>query len=204
MTRSASTTPGKRANTPGSPSALCLATLRPDGWAGYEPIDKDQPATIRTTPVRCTGRVLSITADAASGAVRVTAVDINGNTLGQSKPVTGDVTDSPVAWRENVSNTFISCHVEGEVRLSDDIMKRTLGGFYDDKSTLPKNEVGREKYIILGQATSGWTDALWIDWAPNGYNKKMRLMGRPFAEMVGPQKWVHVALVARAGEPMAV
>jgi hypothetical protein len=87
------------------PGALCLATLRPDGWAGYEPIDRDQPATIRTTPVRCTGSVLSITADADGGAVRVTALDADGHTLGQSEPVTGDVTDAPVAWRDGFELT---------------------------------------------------------------------------------------------------
>jgi hypothetical protein len=87
------------------PGALCLATLRPDGWAGYEPIDKGQPATIRTTPVCCTGSVLSITADAAEGAVRVTALDADGHTLGQSEPVNGNVTDAPVAWHDGFELT---------------------------------------------------------------------------------------------------
>jgi hypothetical protein len=35
---------------------FCLATLRPDGFAGYEPVDPASPAMIVTRPVVCPGK----------------------------------------------------------------------------------------------------------------------------------------------------
>ena len=37
---------------------LCLATLRPDGFAGYEPTYENVPATIITKPITCNGKSL--------------------------------------------------------------------------------------------------------------------------------------------------
>jgi hypothetical protein len=75
---------------------LCMATLRPDGFAGYEPVDADKPGVVVTRPVSCSGNTLRITVDAAAGSIRVTAVDADGNKLATSKPITADATDRPV------------------------------------------------------------------------------------------------------------
>jgi hypothetical protein len=46
--------------------SLCLATLRPDGWAGYEPVNAEQAGIVITTPQQCRGK-LTLTADAVKG-----------------------------------------------------------------------------------------------------------------------------------------
>jgi len=75
---------------------LCLATLRPDGFAGYEPLDADRPAIVLSTP-RKIGQKLKITADAQGGAVTVSVLDEDGNVLLKSEPVSGNVTNRTVA-----------------------------------------------------------------------------------------------------------
>ncbi len=77
---------------------LCMATLRPDGFAGYEPIDSDKPGTVVTRPVICQGKTLRLTADAAGGSVRLTVLDTEGKPLGGGKPITGTVTDAVVSF----------------------------------------------------------------------------------------------------------
>ena len=79
---------------------LCLATLRPDGWAGYEPVDSDKPGILLTRPVLATGGPLRVTADAAGGSVQVALVDPHGKTLGQGKPITGNVTGAAVSFSD--------------------------------------------------------------------------------------------------------
>ena len=60
---------------------LCLATLRPDGWAGYEPEDTGTPAIITTRPVHCRSANLWITCDVQRGGhVKVIALDESGLT----------------------------------------------------------------------------------------------------------------------------
>ena len=58
---------------------LCMATLRPDGWAGYVPQDETKPAVLVTNPVTCSGKALRITADVRRGGwVEVTSRDATG------------------------------------------------------------------------------------------------------------------------------
>jgi len=79
---------------------LCLATLRPDGWAGYEPADLAQPATILTKRVVPNGATVRLTADVApGGSVRVSVEGDPTNTLAACVPVTNSVTDAPVTWQ---------------------------------------------------------------------------------------------------------
>jgi len=74
---------------------LCLATLRPDGFAGYEPISEDQPAVISTTAVAYEGQAVQITADVKSGGwVKVVVTDENGTVLATAQPVLQSVTDA--------------------------------------------------------------------------------------------------------------
>lgn len=79
-------------------SSLALATLRPDGWAGYEPEDRSKPGVVTTEPVAYPGGVLTITCDAEGGSVTVAVVDQEGNVLARSKPITGNVTGETVRW----------------------------------------------------------------------------------------------------------
>ena len=80
--------------------SLCLAALRPYGFAGYEPVDTSKVAEIQTVPVLCTGGRLTVTADI--GADGFVTVAVSGDTeLGFDRctPITETVTDDPVAWR---------------------------------------------------------------------------------------------------------
>jgi len=78
---------------------LCLATLRPDGFAGYEPTAEDTPAVVTTKSMPCQGATLRISADVREGgSVTLSIVDANGADLLQSKPITQTVTDGTVEW----------------------------------------------------------------------------------------------------------
>ena len=82
---------------------LCLATLRPDGFAGYEPRSADGAAIITTKPLKGDVASLSITADVQTGgSVRVAVVDGHGRELARAKPVTQTVTGARIAWKRNV------------------------------------------------------------------------------------------------------
>ena len=74
---------------------LCLATLRPDGWAGYVPVDSDRKGVVVTSPLTWRGR-LHLTADAAGGSVQVTVLDDQGEILAEAQPLSGEVTDGEV------------------------------------------------------------------------------------------------------------
>jgi hypothetical protein len=92
---------------------FCLATLRPDGFAGYEPKSAGTPAVITTKPLKCDATSLSITADVRiGGSVRVVAIDEQGKELAISEPVTGTVTDASIRWKRNVEASF-----NGSIRL---------------------------------------------------------------------------------------
>jgi hypothetical protein len=78
---------------------FCLATLRPDGFAGYEPISPDAPAVIATKPILSTGHPVALTADIRrGGSVRASLFDANGNKLAQSKPLRKNATDTKLQW----------------------------------------------------------------------------------------------------------
>ena len=74
---------------------LCLATLRPDGWAGYVPVDPNRKGVVVTSPLTWRGR-LHLTADAAGGSVQVTVLDGRGGVLAEAQPLKGEVTDGEV------------------------------------------------------------------------------------------------------------
>ena len=93
--------------------SLCLATLRPDGFAGYEPERKDAPAVITTTAVPYAGQPVRISADvAAGGAVTVSVVDKAGKVIATAAPVTKAVTDTPVALANKITTATIRLRFE--------------------------------------------------------------------------------------------
>jgi len=104
---------------------FCLATLRPDGFAGYEPVDPASPATIVTRPVACPGKPLHITADAAGGSVRIALLDAEGNLLAASEPISGEVTDRPVGLPQDV----MAAHTGKGVRLRIEALRAKVYSF---------------------------------------------------------------------------
>ena len=78
----------------------CLAYLRTDGFAGYQPADAGGAGTIVTRPMLCVGEPVRITADARNGSIRVAVLDADGFDLDACEPITRDVTDGVVAWRQ--------------------------------------------------------------------------------------------------------
>ena len=88
--------------------SLCLATLRPDGFACYEQVAGERPATVVTAPLAWSGAGLRITADVAPiGALGVSVLDhsadrvlARGELAGSLRPATGAATDATVTWSE--------------------------------------------------------------------------------------------------------
>ena len=86
---------------------LCLATLRPDGWAGYTAAKSDAAATVETVAIRYGTRPLTLTADAKGGSVRVVMLDDDGRVMATSKPVTADVTREKIVWEKDVAASLL-------------------------------------------------------------------------------------------------
>jgi hypothetical protein len=85
---------------------FCLATLRPDGFAGYEQIagGSNKTGSITTRPVSVVADSLCISADVApSGYVKVTALDEDNNKLAEGELITKTVTDAPIQWKDGFS-----------------------------------------------------------------------------------------------------
>jgi len=81
---------------------LCLAKMGPDRFAGYQQEDSAKPGIVLTKPL--TLRLgLNLTADAKSGSITVSVLDEQGNTLLRSLPITANVTDQTVSWRDGGS-----------------------------------------------------------------------------------------------------
>jgi hypothetical protein len=80
-------------------TGLGLAYLRMDGFAGYEPVEKEKTGTMVTTPVVCDGTGLTITADAAGGSLRVGILHAEGFSPDVCEPITAEGTDVKVVWR---------------------------------------------------------------------------------------------------------
>lgn len=90
--------PGKHGWNPGH---LCLATLRPDGWAGYEQASKDKPAVITTTAIPYAAQKIRITGDVESGgSIKVSIVDEKGRGIVEADLVSKTMTDGHLTWRQ--------------------------------------------------------------------------------------------------------
>ncbi len=74
--------------------SLCLATLRPDGFAGYKQEDDNKPAIILTSVLPYFGQNIDITTNVETdGSVLVSVVDNKGNIIAEADPVLQTVTD---------------------------------------------------------------------------------------------------------------
>jgi hypothetical protein len=91
---------------------LCLASLRPDGWAGYEPMDTTTPAIINTRPVICRGTSAWITCDVGRGGqVKVTALDESG-AVADSTVITATSTRAPAGQLSKCRNRPVTLRLE--------------------------------------------------------------------------------------------
>ncbi len=85
---------------------LCLARLRPDGFAGYEQIagGSNKTGSLTTRPISVVAGSLCISADVApSGYVKVTVLDEDNNAVTEGELVTTTVSDAEVKWKEGFS-----------------------------------------------------------------------------------------------------
>jgi hypothetical protein len=81
---------------------FCLATLRPDGFAGYESESRGAPAKVITKPVVGRFAALHVTADVQEdGSVTVAVVNGAGKELAVSEPITETVTDKRLVWKRD-------------------------------------------------------------------------------------------------------
>jgi hypothetical protein len=88
---------------------FCLATLRPDGFAGYTQAEKGEPASIRTAPVVHGKRSLRVSADIEEGgSLKVRILDPSGNRVAESKPLARNVTDATIEWTDGFSMGSLS------------------------------------------------------------------------------------------------
>ena len=83
---------------------LCLATLRPDGFAGYMQEEGGEPATITTAPIVSTKGTLRISTDVEQeGYVKVSVLDEHNELLAESELLNGSLSDGKVRWRDGFS-----------------------------------------------------------------------------------------------------
>jgi hypothetical protein len=91
--------------------SLCLATLRPDGFAGYVPEKPNVPAVIVTNEVPYEGQTIAITADVETGGyVRVSLVNEKGDVLDTANDVLQSVTDHDLQFQQ--SNSADKIHLK--------------------------------------------------------------------------------------------
>ena len=80
--------------------ALGLARMRRDGFAGFAAVDRQSAAVVETAPVTCTGRKLVVSADAAAGSLKAAVVGEERLDEAACRPITENVTDGTVSWRD--------------------------------------------------------------------------------------------------------
>jgi len=83
---------------------LSLATLRPDGFAGYEQSKDNESAIILTKDVPFTGKEIRISCDVEeSGSVNTEILDKKGNILSRAQPIKVTMTDGPLVLTQPVN-----------------------------------------------------------------------------------------------------
>lgn len=85
---------------------LCLATLRPDGFAGYRASNSSEPALVTTTAVFDPKFLLRVSSDVAErGKVVVRVLGQGPRVLAESEPLMTTGTDTLVRWRDGGAPT---------------------------------------------------------------------------------------------------
>ena len=86
----------------------------------------DQQATVVTRPLTCTCKDLTLTADAQGGSITVSIVDEDGVMRLESEPMTGNVTDKLVSWKNSGS---LRTHIGNKIRLRATIRNAKVYAF---------------------------------------------------------------------------
>jgi hypothetical protein len=103
----------------------CLARVRLDGFAGYQPAQEGRKAVVVTRPMLTVGRPLRVSAEARGGSLRVAVLDAPGFTSEAALVITNDVTDGLVQW---LRHDFAS--LKGQrVRFRFELQQATLFAF---------------------------------------------------------------------------
>jgi hypothetical protein len=106
---------------------FCLATLRPDGFAGYKASGGAERATVTTTPVFDGKARLRVSADIADGGKLVVRVlDEEKQVLAESEPLASTVSDAVVRW---LDDTALGAIGEKRARLQFAFQKATVYSF---------------------------------------------------------------------------
>ncbi len=93
--------------------SLCLATLRPDGFAGYRPEKPNTPGVIVTNEVPYESQTIAITADVEPGGyVRVSLMDETGDVLDTAKDILQSVTDHDLQFKQSIDADTIHLKFE--------------------------------------------------------------------------------------------
>jgi len=94
---------------------FCLATLRPDGFAGYKASDENEPATVTTAPIYDGKQQLGVSADIPDGGELVAHVlNHEGRLVAESQPLTATVSDVAIRW---LDESAFEPHATGQSRL---------------------------------------------------------------------------------------
>jgi hypothetical protein len=105
---------------------FCLATLRPDGFAGYEQVSKSNSAFVVTKPLLYTG-ALCLSADiSGQGFVRTRILNDNNEELVTARSVRQSATDIKVKWQNGLS---IQALKDKMVRLEFELKNAKLYSF---------------------------------------------------------------------------
>ena len=106
---------------------LCRATIRKDGFAGYEAIDEKNPAIIITKPVKWGRKSISLCADVFDGGhILVTVLDKSDNILAKGEAITISVTNGYITWTDPIALKNI---VNKEIVLKFEFTKAKLWSF---------------------------------------------------------------------------
>ena len=90
-----------------------LATLRPDGFAGYVQENLDKKGLIVTKSIKYNGGFLKLTADVDKGGyIKVLVFNRKGDQIGSSKRIKRTITDETVEFYEEISEENISLEIE--------------------------------------------------------------------------------------------
>jgi hypothetical protein len=92
---------------------LCLATLRPDGFAGYVQKNRNQEGIIITKLISYKGGALKLTADVENGgSIEVSILNSDGELIATSKSITKTITDEMFQFNSEIKEEKISLKIE--------------------------------------------------------------------------------------------
>ena len=101
---------------------LCLASLRPDGFAGYVQENINQEGVIVTKLIAHNGGQLKLTADVENGgSIIVSVLNSDGEQIAVSKSITNTITDEYLQLNNEIR--------EENIRLKIEIIKAKVYSF---------------------------------------------------------------------------